>query len=42
MENQTIEDIDKAEKIESSSFDSIVHHNEVLHTSVHDVGQNTK
>ena len=37
MENQTIEDIDKAEKEESSSFDGIVHHDEVPHTSVHDV-----
>ena len=37
MENQTIEDIDKAEKVESSSFNSIVHHDEVPHTSVHDV-----
>ena len=37
MENQTIEDIDKAEKVESSSFDGIVHHDEVPHTSVHDV-----
>ena len=37
MENQTIEDIDKAEKVESSSFDSIVHHDEVPHTSVRDV-----
>ena len=37
MENQTIEHIDKAEKVESSSFDGIVHHDEVPHTSVHDV-----
>ena len=37
MENQTIEDIDKAEKVESSSFGGIVHHDEVPHTSVHDV-----
>ena len=37
MENQTIGDIDKAEKVESSSFDGIVHHDEVPHTSVHDV-----
>ena len=37
MENQTIEDIDKAEKVESSCFDGIVHHDEVPHTSVHDV-----
>ena len=37
MENQTIEDIDKAEKVESSNFDGIVHHDEVPHTSVHDV-----
>ena len=36
-ENQTIEDIDKAEKVESSNFDGIVHHDEVPHTSVHDV-----
>ena len=37
MKNQTIEDIDKVEKVESSSFDGIVHHDEVPHTSVHDV-----
>ena len=37
MENQTIEDIDKAEKVESSSFDDIVHHDDIPHTSVHDV-----
>ena len=37
MENQTIEDIDKAEKVESSNFDGIVHRDEVPHTSVHDV-----
>ena len=37
IDNQTIEDIDKAEKVESSSFDSIVHHDEVPHESVHDV-----
>ena len=37
MKNQTIEDIDKAEKLESLSFDCIVHHDEVPHTSVHDV-----
>ena len=36
MENQTIEDIDKAKKVESSSFDGIVHHDDVSHTSVHD------
>ena len=34
MENQTIEDIDKAEKLESSNFDGIVHHEEVSHTQV--------
>ena len=37
MENQTIEDIDKAKKVESSCFDGIVHHDKVPHTSVHDV-----
>ena len=37
MENQTLEDIDKVEKLESSIFDGIVHHDEVPHTSVHDV-----
>lgn len=37
MENKTIENIDKAEKVESSSFNGIVHHVEVPHTSVHDV-----
>ena len=37
MENQTIEDIDKSEKVESSNFDGMVHHYEVPHTSVHDV-----
>ena len=36
MENKTIEDIDKAEKVESSSFDGIVHHDDVSQTSVHD------
>ena len=36
-ENQTIEDIDKAEKVDSSSFDGIIHHDDVPHTSVHDV-----
>ena len=36
MENQTIEDIDKAEKLESSTFDGIVH-DDVSHTSMHDV-----
>ena len=36
MENQTIEDIDKAYS-KSSSFNGIVHHDEVPHTSVHDV-----
>ncbi|XP_069145985.1 uncharacterized protein [Solanum lycopersicum] len=35
--NQTIEDIEKVEKVESSSFDDIVHHDDVPHTSVHDV-----
>ena len=37
MENQTIEDIHKAEKVESSSVDGIVHHDGVPHTSVHDI-----
>ena len=37
MENQTIGDIDKAEKVESSSFYGIVHHDDVLHITVHDV-----
>ena len=37
LENQTIEDIDKVEKLESSSFDGIVHLDGVPHTSVHDV-----
>ena len=37
MENQTTEDIDKAEKVESLSFDGIVYHDKVPHTSVHDV-----
>ena len=37
MENQTNEDIDKEEKVEFSSFDGIVHYDEVPHTSVHDV-----
>ena len=37
MENQTIKDIDIVEKVESSSFDSIVHHDDVPHKSVHDV-----
>ena len=37
MENQTIEDIDKAEKVESLSFDGIVHHDDVPHINVHDV-----
>ena len=37
MENQTLEDIDKVEKLESSIFDGIVHHDEVPHTSMHDV-----
>ena len=34
MENQTIEDIKKEEKVESSSFDGIVHHDGVPHTSL--------
>ena len=37
IENQTIEDIDKAEKVEFSSFDGIVHHDDVPHINVHDV-----
>ena len=37
MENQTLEDIDKVEKLESSIFDLIVYHDEVPHISVHDV-----
>ena len=36
LENQTIEDINKVKKLESSSFDDIVHHDKVPHTSVHD------
>ena len=37
MEDKTFEDIDKTEKVESSSFDGTVHHDEVPHESVHDV-----
>ena len=37
MDNQTIEDIDKAKELESSSFDGIVHHEEFPHISLHDV-----
>lgn len=38
MENQTIEDIEKANKLEPSSYDGVVHIDEVPHASEHDVG----